>query len=461
MSLNLKKALNPNKLIKQINKSNKNIEKKINESNKHIEQQFKKAFGVKNKSKSSKSNSKSCNTLVSEESENIQSNEVNNEQVYDLDKESDNSDLEDSGQESSTDSEFEAIEPSENQLVLDSSQNNQLINLEKDLESNLDEELIILDNIEQKEDNCQVVNSESIETIKLTVQDIIQSIESNIEKSKKSENFEETIVVREHVHNIRESSSKFVIIREISGLDIHYKTFVVNQANNVYSCPLLPIVEETEFTSNMSEQTTSQLKSLMSKGYWDRKIGKVYRIKFICQVCGKVPCGFKGYRVHVVHGWAKNILNTLAKSLQVLQFALLVSGIPNGVSEIGKLALQSIDTLRGDIINSRLKDVSNESIDYIKQSICDSMNKEINLANHDTEIKYVPITSDYINGVRELFMAFGDNIPPRKSGLVCVTRAEDFECGWVCQGSNGISSECYRKFLHSEKLTSLIRYNFQ
>ena len=40
-----------------------------------------------------------------------------------------------------------------------------------------------------------------------------------------------------------------------------------------------------------------------------------------------------------------------------IQFALTVSGIPNGVAEIGKLALESIDTLQGELIKTKLDDV--------------------------------------------------------------------------------------------------------
>lgn len=424
MSLNLKKAICSNKIVKQISKSNKHLEQQINKSNKQIEKKFKNTFGIKNKSKKppdfNPDNSINGNSELSEQTD------LSNLSDYDSDE----------------------LEISND-------------NLEKN--SIDDDELIIIDTTENSYKKLELTQkSEPITQLELLNIHSIESNESNESIDKELVNeLNQNILVREHIHKLNESPTKLVIIREISGLDIQYKTFIINKTNNVYSCPLLPIVEETEFTNNISEHSASKLKSLMSKGYWDRKIGKVYRIKFICQVCGKVPCGFKGYRVHVVHGWAKNILNTLAKSLQVIQFALMVSGIPNGVSEIGKLALKSIDTLQGDIINSKLKDISNESIDHIKKSIYESMEKDYGENNSESEIKYVPITSDYINGVIELFTAFGDNIPPRKSGLICVTRSEDFECGWVCQGSNGISSECYKKFLHSDKLTSLIRYSFQ
>ena len=76
-------------------------------------------------------------------------------------------------------------------------------------------------------------------------------------------------------------------------------------------------------------------------------------------------------------------------------------------------------------------------------------------------INFIPINIDYINGIRELFEAFGETFPPKKSGLICVARPKDFECAWVCSGSsNGVSSECYKKFTNSNKLCTLIRFSF-
>ena len=84
-----------------------------------------------------------------------------------------------------------------------------------------------------------------------------------------------------------------------------------------------------------------------------------------------------------------------------------------------------------------------------------------NNRNETSEVKYVPIITDYINGIRDLFFAFGESISLNNCGLINVTRSEDFECGWVCKGTHGISSECYKNFLKSTKINSLIRYSFQ
>jgi hypothetical protein len=44
--------------------------------------------------------------------------------------------------------------------------------------------------------------------------------------------------------------SKNVLIREISTMDPYHRNFIINQANNVYLCPLLPIVIKTEYLAN-------------------------------------------------------------------------------------------------------------------------------------------------------------------------------------------------------------------
>jgi hypothetical protein len=222
-----------------------------------------------------------------------------------------------------------------------------------------------------------------------------------------------------------------------------------NKLNNLYKYPLLPVVQETICSSNYS---------IFSKGYLDRQIGKVYRVKFLCQICGNTPNSFKGYRVHVVKKWAKNMLYILAKSLEILQFALQIIGIQNGISEIGRLALQSINTLEGFLIKNKLEGFSPYSIDNIKNSMRDSING--NIITSSNNINYIPITADYINGIQELFLAFKDTISPYNCGLVCATR-HNLECAWVCRGDVSDSSDCYKKFMEQYNNNSIIKFTFQ
>ena len=222
-----------------------------------------------------------------------------------------------------------------------------------------------------------------------------------------------------------------------------------NKLNNLYKYPLLPVVQETICSSNYS---------IFSKGYLDRQIGKVYRVKFLCQICGNTPNSFKGYRVHVVKKWAKNMLYILAKSLEILQFALQIIGIQNGISEIGRLALQSINTLEGFLIKNKLEGFTPYSIDNIKNSMRDSINGNIDTSSNN--INYIPITADYINGIQELFLAFKDTISPYNCGLVCATR-HNLECAWVCRGDVSDSSDCYKKFMEQDNNNSIIKFTFQ
>ncbi len=467
---NIKK--NTNTIIKKIkNDFDKSIEK-CQEINKDIEKQFKKAFSPKkkqkkNKTKKSLNKTEICISILEDES------------ISWIEK---------------TDSDSEDI-------FLNENEQNQIDNNEEDEENeneeNEDEENEDEDKVEEEENSEFLNEIQNESTIILTTnnnnfsEELADFVSIN-NNSKPIEFIERSQLVKSN------SESKIIYIKEISQLDSNYKTFVVNQANNVYSCPLLPVIIETDFVSKsnnssltdspVQEQIDSEsnlgIKDIISKGYWDRKIGRVYRVKFICQVCGNVPKNFKGYRVHVVNNWAKNLLNILSKSLFVLQIALAISGIPNGFSEIGKLALESINSIQGDIIKQKLDGVSTNSLGSLKSTIADSigeaeqnkyilsqtdnLNSSVDLEKIDSTfeqdkppIKYVPINADYVLGMKELFMAFGEPIPPRKSGLIFVTRSTDFECAWVCQGSNGCSSSCYKKFTESKELNSLIRFCFQ
>ena len=455
---NIKK--NTDKIIKKCEKDiNKTIQK-CEEFNVQVEKQIKKAFTPKNNKKSKGKKQKQIQTEICICIQDEQT--ITCCEKLDSDEEEDEEEDENEDQEEQENENEDEDEEEEKQQIekLDNSNN-----------SDSNEEIIIINNQE------------------LYVQD--ESLNNNSSNAINIGTIERTQLVKSN------SGTKIIYIKEIinTQMDSNYKTFVVNQANNVYSCPLLPVVIETDFVSKSTDVNTEQstnseigIKDIVSKGFWDRKIGKVYRVKFICQVCGNVPKNFKGYRVHVVNNWAKNLLDILSKSLFVLQIVLTISGIPNGFSEIGKLAIQSINSIQGDIVKSKLDGISTNSIGSLKSSLSDSIGEaeqnkiklsqldnisqkldinnieptfESNKIDEEQEVKYIPINADYVQGMQELFMAFGEQIPPRKSGLIFVTRAEDFECAWVCQGYNGCSSECYKKFTKSKKLNSLIRFCFQ
>ena len=242
-------------------------------------------------------------------------------------------------------------------------------------------------------------------------------------------------------------------------LDQRHKIFVINQANNIYKFPLLPIVEEV--TELVDSPTKTKIKFLR-RGFWDLTFGKLYRIKFLCQICGNVPGNFSGYRINKIFKWAKNILITLNISLHVLQFALNIIGIRNEIAEIGKLALNSLKSIQNDLVNSKLTNITPDSISNLKSNFEKNITTRTNINNNSNpnEIKYIPITIDYVNGIRDLFESLNDSNYPRNSGLICVTRPEDFECVWLCAGSTNCSSPCYKKFLSKES-DPIIRYNFE
>lgn len=239
-------------------------------------------------------------------------------------------------------------------------------------------------------------------------------------------------------------------------LDQRHKIFVINQANNIYKFPLLPIVEEETELVNSPDKTKIKF---LRRGFWDLLFGRLYRIKFLCQICGNVPQNFKGYRMNLIFKWAKNILTTLNISLHVLQFALNIIGIRNEIAEISKLALNSLKSIQNDLINAKLTDITSDSISNLKSDLEKNTTEQIN-SNSDKEIKYVPITIDYVNGIRDLFESLNDSDYPRHSGLICVTRPEDFECVWLCAGNSNCSSQCYKKFISKES-DPIIRYNFE
>ena len=301
--------------------------------------------------------------------------------------------------------------------------------------------------------------------------------EEKLKKDKEQREFE----LQEFIKKEQEQKEKQLILEKLDiltksvsnrSMDIQHKKFLINQANNVYSCPLLPILECTKYEPDSDDMVTkSGAKAIISKGYWDRKIGKVYRLKFLCQICGKAPDNFKGYRIHIINEWAKKALHTLNLSLSVLEFALKISGMPNGVSSLGELALNSFDTIQSDLLKSKIDGVTPESLQKKREEIEHLvMQKEeearggiqYDESTYSTDHSYIPINIDYINGIRDMLSAFKEQLPPTTCKLVKVTRPEDFECAWVCAGSScGTSSSCYKKFMESKQLNTLIRFSFE
>ncbi len=245
-------------------------------------------------------------------------------------------------------------------------------------------------------------------------------------------------------------------------LDPTHKMFLLNQANNIYKYPLLPIVEEIKQIENSSGKTDIKY---FRKGFWNLKFGKVYKIKFLCQICGKIPVNSKGYKINVFYKWAENLLTTLNISLHILQFALNIIGVRNEITQLSKLALGSLSSIQDDLINSKIDNTNTNSIQKLKDElenytkISDSNKEIVNIdSDSNKEIKPIPITTDYINGIRDLFQALNDPDNFAYTGLVCATR-DDFECAWMCGGTTDCSSTCYKSFL-SKELDPIIKFSF-
>ena len=303
------------------------------------------------------------------------------------------------------------------------------------------------ENTNQSNKTKNIVSTQLNELEQIDIENIIPNTNTNINTS----------IIKPNINGSFDLS--FVKPNIKIDLDQRHKIFVITQANNIYKFPLLPIVEEETELSDSPDKTKIKF---LRRGFWDLTFGKLYRIKFLCQICGNVPVNFKGYRINKIFKWAKNILITLNISLHVLQFALNIIGIRNEIAEIGKLALNSLKSIQNDLVNAKLTDITQDSISNLKSDFEKNI-RQTNIdsnSNTNKEIKYIPITIDYINGIRDLFESLTDSDNTRNSGLICVTRPEDFECVWLCAGSSNCSSPCYKKFLSKES-DPIIRYNFE
>lgn len=206
-----------------------------------------------------------------------------------------------------------------------------------------------------------------------------------------------------------------------------------------------------------------------AKGYWQRIYAKVYRVKYICPVCGCMPIVEDkklrdGYKLRIIGPWTHTMLKALHISLIALQIMLLAAGVPNQVAALGKMALEAIDVVDPDMMNGMgmpaptLDSMTNNSRSRMQhathqanKSVQHMLDNEVTAENvqkviDDKAFQNVSVTGDgkvhfavsedSVVAAESLFDYFND-LKCKKSGLQrCV--GNDGSTAWVCAKGCGL-----------------------
>lgn len=209
--------------------------------------------------------------------------------------------------------------------------------------------------------------------------------------------------------------------------------------------------------------------------------GKIYRVHFMCPVCGcKARSGpkEKGYKL-VVHGkWSRRVLLAVHLSLCLLQFALTVTGVPVPVAAVSQMALQSLGAVREEFISTlglsaayvngledafRAADLSVESAiesaaATIETCLDQQAEQEERLEGLSGDVsggstggrsaqqpREYRISAEHIAAVEDLLAHELKDPRAALSGLVKADPGNNLSA-WVCKGPGGDPSACKEAF---------------
>jgi hypothetical protein len=214
------------------------------------------------------------------------------------------------------------------------------------------------------------------------------------------------------------------------------RTFQENAEFGVFDMPLLPV-----FSEPGSKGFTGTLQ---------RAVFSVYRVHFLCPVCGlsaESGNNKSGYKLLVPGEWTLRMVAAMKFALMALQILSLITPVP--LPHLTDLTQYLPAELRKD---ADLVDL----FDHVKSQMQSSFdkwesnkvtNQNINAAqvttHHMKAVDQVSVDRDHINLVKSLFILFNDeNIS--HSGLRRAYRSSDGSCCWVCENPD---RSCYDKFM--------------
>lgn len=230
---------------------------------------------------------------------------------------------------------------------------------------------------------------------------------------------------------------------------------------SIYNYPLIYMVEKVSNVASVN----------CPVGYCFKKLDlryllhDVYRVRFLCQHCGQYPKHDSGYEITVMPSKWKTFLTALHYSLCVTEFMLKVGGVPNGISQISKLALGSVDIL--DEKNQAFLQDTALQVNKLKESL-EGLLEDYKI--EEAEVKKPPttllkktysITGSHINEVAKLFQdVLGDtSVQKENTGLIYMTSNEDSgnKRAWVCKGEN----RCEKWFRETGKICVEYEYGYK
>eukprot|EP01031_Cornospumella_fuschlensis_P023385 gene23385-28377_t len=259
----------------------------------------------------------------------------------------------------------------------------------------------------------------------------------------------------------------------------------VDQQRGVHDKPLLMVLKRRNLSDNPALRLGQQLKERLGT--------KRYSVHFLCEMCGECktmkpaasPDAPKGYELDVSNRFCVDMLQAVHASLCMLQLILQVAGLPNGVSHLGKMCLDSVECVSKEVaeqLQDKVAEFEEMRAMFAQVAATEDAATAVSAstgtaaatavagsgagasspaASSGTAIaapgsgasQEYQVTSQHIETMKNLFEYKWRDLKCRQSGLE-IARKDDAQQAWVCMGTNQrladgsfSKSACYEKFM--------------
>jgi hypothetical protein len=197
-----------------------------------------------------------------------------------------------------------------------------------------------------------------------------------------------------------------------------------NDRYGVYELPLLAQIKVP--------QPAGTAKDVALRSLYD-----IYRLHFLCPVCGKpAESGPKqrGYKLLVTKGWVAKMSKVLKVSLLALQVVSLVTPLP--LPRVAELAnLLPPEEMPAVLEALQFCVESTDSFFSLFTSAVQIVRGDGTPVPPGTSPPVAPeITLEHVASIRELLLLAGESAPPKHTGLSPAICAATQQCAWVCNG---------------------------
>lgn len=221
-----------------------------------------------------------------------------------------------------------------------------------------------------------------------------------------------------------------VLLQEVKSIKKSVEEIWQGQQDGLYDfhkLPLLPLLTQPSATG--------------VGGRWKRTWSDVYRLRFVCPVCGHAPPveEVKGIELTVTKEFVKKSMKVIKLSMIAVQIAFAISGVPVRLMDL--LELVDFDLPSGIKLDDIIGDMDpiassvTSLTDLVEAADTEEKKRELIAEVQAKDKKWCPrITLNDVQLIKTLlFLAGETSLPPQqKTGLIPCMSEKDNSCMWVC-----------------------------